>query len=92
MFLIFKVQSERNTWWWVFQGGVDSLVAATLIHRAIGNQLHAVFVDTGLLRKDEVPEVATFLKKHGFKKLHVIDAQKRFLTALKGVMDPEEKT
>jgi len=72
-------------------GGVDSLVAATLIHRAIGNHLHAVFVDTGLLRKNEVVEVATYLKKHGFKKLHVIDAQKQFLRALKGITDPEEK-
>ncbi len=72
-------------------GGVDSLVAATLIHRAIGNRLHAVFVDTGLLRKNEVGEVAEFLKKHGFKRLHVIDASKLFLSRLKGVTDPEKK-
>ncbi|HRH24363.1 MAG TPA: glutamine-hydrolyzing GMP synthase, partial [Candidatus Paceibacterota bacterium] len=72
-------------------GGVDSLVAATLIHRAIGNRLHAVFVDTGLLRKGEVEQVAGFLRKNGFKKLHVIDASKLFLTRLKGVSDPEQK-
>ncbi|HEY4482900.1 MAG TPA: glutamine-hydrolyzing GMP synthase [Candidatus Paceibacterota bacterium] len=72
-------------------GGVDSLVAATLIHRAIGNRLHAVFVDTGLLRKGEVEQVAVYLRKHGFKKLYVIDASKPFLTRLKGVSDPETK-
>lgn len=72
-------------------GGVDSLVAATLIHRAIGNHLHAVFVDTGLLRKGEVEQVATFLRKHGFKKLHVIDASVLFLKRLRGVTDPEQK-
>jgi GMP synthase (glutamine-hydrolysing) len=72
-------------------GGVDSLVAATLIHRAIGNRLHAVFVDTGLLRKDEVTQVSIYLRKHGFKKLHVIDASTVFLKRLKGVTDPEKK-
>lgn len=72
-------------------GGVDSLVAATLIHRAIGNHLHAVFVDTGMLRQREVEQVAGYLKKHGFKKLHVIDASRTFLGRLKGVGDPEQK-
>lgn len=72
-------------------GGVDSLVAATLIHRAIGNRLHAVFVDTGLLRKGEVEQVSSYLRKHGFKGLHVVDASKLFLSRLKGVSDPEEK-
>lgn len=72
-------------------GGVDSLVAATLIHRAIGNQLHAVFVDTGLLRKHEVEQVSGYLRKHGFRKLHVVDARRKFLGRLKGVADPEKK-
>ena len=72
-------------------GGVDSLVAATLIHKAIGNNLHAVFVDTGLLRKGEVEQVASYLRKHGFKKLHVIDASTLFLKRLSGISDPEEK-
>ncbi|MDE1925442.1 MAG: glutamine-hydrolyzing GMP synthase [Patescibacteria group bacterium] len=72
-------------------GGVDSLVAATLIHRAIGNHLHAVFVDTGLLREGEVAQVAGYLRKHGFKKLYVIDASRTFLSRLKEVVDPEEK-
>ena len=72
-------------------GGVDSLVAATLLHKAIGNQLHAVFVDHGLLRKGEVESVSAALKSRGFNQLHVIDASETFLTRLKGVTDPEEK-
>lgn len=72
-------------------GGVDSLVAATLIHRAIGDNLHAVFVDTGLLRKGEVEEVGASLHKHGFKKLHIISAGNLFLKRLRGVTDPEQK-
>ncbi|HYC34351.1 MAG TPA: glutamine-hydrolyzing GMP synthase [Candidatus Paceibacterota bacterium] len=72
-------------------GGVDSLVAATLLHKAIGNQLHAVFVDTGLLRKNEVTEVAASLKARNFKNLYTADAASVFLTKLKGITDPEEK-
>lgn len=72
-------------------GGVDSLVAATLIHQAIGNRLHAVFVDTGLLRKGEVEQVSSYLRKNGFKQLHVIDASRLFLKRLQGISDPEEK-
>jgi GMP synthase (glutamine-hydrolysing) len=72
-------------------GGVDSLVAATLLHRAIGDQLHAVFVDTGLLRKGEVESVSATLRSRGFKHFHVVDASKQFLSGLKGVTDPEEK-
>lgn len=72
-------------------GGVDSLVAATLLHRAIGNQLHPVFVDTGLLRKNEVEQVGGYLRKHGFDGLHMVDASATFLGRLAGVTDPEEK-
>ena len=72
-------------------GGVDSLVAATLIHRAVGNQLHPIFVNTGLLRKGEVKEVSGYLRKHGFSRLRVVDAKKKFLSRLKGISDPEEK-
>jgi len=71
-------------------GGVDSLVAGTLLHKAVGKQLHAVFVDTGLLRKNEVRDVAAVLRKRGFD-LHVIDAAKLFLNKLKEVTDPEQK-
>jgi GMP synthase (glutamine-hydrolysing) len=72
-------------------GGVDSLVAATLLHKAIGNQLHAVFVDHGLLRKGEVESVSAALKSRGFDQLHVIDASEMFLSRLKGITEPEEK-
>ena len=71
-------------------GGVDSTVAASLIHRAIGNQLYCIFVDNGLLRKDEFTEV---LKKYEVLGLNVIgvDAKDAFLSELKGVSDPETK-
>jgi GMP synthase (glutamine-hydrolysing) len=72
-------------------GGVDSLVAATVLYRAIGPRLHAVLVDTGLLRKNEAQNVAIFLRKQGFKNLYVARAEKVFLKRLKGVTDPEKK-
>ena len=72
-------------------GGVDSSVAAVLIHRAIGNQLTCVFVDTGLLRLDEGRQVIdTFGKHMGIRLVHV-DASERFMSALAGVTDPEAK-
>ncbi|MHB2150081.1 glutamine-hydrolyzing GMP synthase [Calditrichota bacterium LG25] len=72
-------------------GGVDSSVAAVLIHKAIGDQLHCVFVDTGLLRYREAEEVETVFRKHFKINLTVVDARERFLNRLKGVVDPEEK-
>ena len=72
-------------------GGVDSAVAAALVQRAIGSQLTCVFVDHGLLRKGEAEQVERdFVAATGVQ-LVVVDAQERFLTALKGVIDPEEK-
>jgi GMP synthase (glutamine-hydrolysing) len=72
-------------------GGVDSSVAAALIHRAIGDRLTCVFVDNGLLRLDEAEQVmATFARNLGVKVIHV-DASERFLSALAGVADPEQK-
>jgi GMP synthase (glutamine-hydrolysing) len=72
-------------------GGVDSSVAAALIHRAIGKQLTCVFVDTGLLRLDEARQVVETFEKHmGMRLLH-IDATARFMGALAGVADPEAK-
>ncbi|NPA62635.1 MAG: glutamine-hydrolyzing GMP synthase subunit GuaA [Methanococci archaeon] len=72
-------------------GGVDSSVAAVLTHKAIGDKLTAVFVDTGLMRKGEKEEVEkTFKEKLGMN-LIIVDAKDRFLNALKGVKDPEEK-
>jgi GMP synthase (glutamine-hydrolysing) len=72
-------------------GGVDSSVAAALIHRAIGDQLTCVFVDHGLLRLNEAEQVMeTFSRNLGVKVIHV-DASARFLGALAGVTDPEQK-
>ncbi len=72
-------------------GGVDSSVVAALLHRAIGDQLECVFVDTGLLRLDEGDQVmATFARNLGLKVTRV-DAETRFLAGLAGVTDPESK-
>jgi GMP synthase (glutamine-hydrolysing) len=72
-------------------GGVDSAVAAAIVQRAIGDRLTCVFVDHGLLRKGEADQVERdFVAATGVS-LHVVDAEKRFLDALAGVSDPEEK-
>ena len=72
-------------------GGVDSAVAAALVHKAIGEQLTCVFVDHGLLRKGEAEQVRhDFVKATGIK-LIAVDASEDFLTALKGVSEPERK-
>jgi GMP synthase (glutamine-hydrolysing) len=72
-------------------GGVDSAVVAALLHRAIGDQLTCVFVDNGLLRLHEAEQVmATFAQHMGIPVIRV-DAQARFLTALQGIADPEQK-
>lgn len=72
-------------------GGVDSTVTAAIVHRAIGDQLVCVLVDTGLLRLNEAVEVLRIFKKHMGVKVICIDAKERFMKALKGVLDPEEK-
>lgn len=72
-------------------GGVDSSVAALLIHKAIGDQLTCVFVDTGLLRLDEAKQVEAIFKKHYGIKLIAVNARDEFYAALKGAEDPEEK-
>jgi len=72
-------------------GGVDSAVAAALIHRAIGDQLTCVFVDTGLLRLNEAGQVMDTFSKHLGVKVDLVDASARFLSALAGVADPEAK-
>ena len=72
-------------------GGVDSSVAAALIHRAIGDQLSCVFVDNGLLRLNEAEQVMeTFARNLGVKVIHV-DASEQFMGQLAGVSDPEQK-
>ena len=72
-------------------GGVDSAVAAVLIHRAIGPQLTCVFVDNGLLRSGEREQVRATFGQHFQMNLRVVDATERFLARLAGVVDPEEK-
>lgn len=72
-------------------GGVDSSTVAFLLDRAIGDQLVPVFVDHGLLRKGEVEEVAGAFRENLKSPLVVVDASRRFLSALKGIVDPEEK-
>jgi GMP synthase (glutamine-hydrolysing) len=72
-------------------GGVDSAVAAMLVHEAIGDRLDCVFVDNGLLRKEEATQVRRRFAERLHLKVHFADASKRFLAALKGVTDPEKK-
>ena len=72
-------------------GGVDSSVVAALLHRAIGSQLHCIFVDNGLLRFGEGEQVETTFRERMGLDLHVAHAQDRFLDALAGVTDPEVK-
>lgn len=72
-------------------GGVDSSVAAVLVHKAIGDNLVCVFVDHGLLRKNERQEVESVFRDKFHMNLIVVDAEDRFLGKLKGVTDPEQK-
>jgi GMP synthase (glutamine-hydrolysing) len=72
-------------------GGVDSSVAALLVHKAVGDQLTCVFVDHGLLRKDEATQVVETFRRHFHVPLVHVDAADRFLARLDGVTDPEEK-
>jgi GMP synthase (glutamine-hydrolysing) len=72
-------------------GGVDSAVAATLVHRAVGDQLTCVYVDTGLMRKRESELLRATFEEHLGIDLRMVEAQERFLARLRGVIDPEEK-
>jgi GMP synthase (glutamine-hydrolysing) len=72
-------------------GGVDSSVAAALVHKAIGDQLVAVFVDTGLLRKNEGEQVASAFRDNLHAELITVDAADDFFSALHGVTEPEQK-
>jgi GMP synthase (glutamine-hydrolysing) len=72
-------------------GGVDSAVAALLVHKAVGDQLTCVFVDHGLLRENEAEQVVETFGGHFHVPLVHVQAQKRFLTRLAGITDPEEK-
>jgi GMP synthase (glutamine-hydrolysing) len=72
-------------------GGVDSAVAAALVHRAIGDRLTCVFVDHGLLRKGEAAQVVETFQQHQGMRLVAVDAKEEFLSDLAGVVDPESK-
>ncbi len=84
-----KLRGERIVC--ALSGGVDSSVVAALIHRAVGDQLVCIFVDNGLLRKDEAREVKRVFGGHYKINLRFIDAEDVFLEKLKGVTDPEDK-
>jgi len=71
-------------------GGVDSTVAAVLVHKAIGDRLHCIFVDNGLLRAGEAEEVMSSMTKLGLN-VTLADARKEFLSELEGITDPEKK-
>ncbi|MFZ5881694.1 MAG: glutamine-hydrolyzing GMP synthase [Chloroflexota bacterium] len=72
-------------------GGVDSSVAAALVHKAIGDQLVAVFVDTGLIRQGEGEQVVSAFREHLHAELVAVDAADEYFSALQGVTDPEQK-
>jgi len=72
-------------------GGVDSAVAAALVHRAIGPRLTCVYVDTGLMRRDETAQIVDTFHRHMGMELVVVDAAARFLERLRGVTEPEAK-
>nr|WP_246209014.1 glutamine-hydrolyzing GMP synthase [Entomospira entomophilus] len=72
-------------------GGVDSLVSAAILHKAIGKQLYCVFVDHGLMRLDETQQVRSYVEEHFDFNFIQVDASEQFFRALKGVSDPEEK-
>ena len=74
-----------------FSGGVDSAVAATLVHKAVGSQLTCIFVDHGLLRKGEAEQVMKVFKEDMGMNLIKVDASKKFLGDLAGVKEPEKK-
>jgi GMP synthase (glutamine-hydrolysing) len=72
-------------------GGVDSSVAAVLVHKAIGDKLHCIHIDNGLMRKDESKKVVELFEKNFKIKIKLVDASKLFLSRLKNVKDPERK-
>ncbi len=72
-------------------GGIDSAVAAVLVHKAVGKQLTSIFVDQGLMRQGEAEEVVEVFGRQMQMQLVAVDARKRFLDALAGVADPEQK-
>jgi GMP synthase (glutamine-hydrolysing) len=86
-----KIQPDSNVICGL-SGGVDSSVAAVLVHKVIGSRLHCIFVDNGLLRHNEPGQVYEMLGPGGLGlNIHMVDAKERFLSELAGVVDPEQK-
>jgi GMP synthase (glutamine-hydrolysing) len=86
-----RAQAEGARAICALSGGVDSAVAAALVHRAIGDRLTNVFVDNGLLRRDEFEHTLELLRTRLGLNVIGVDASDRFLSRLKGIVDPEEK-
>ena len=86
-----RAQVGREQVLCALSGGVDSAVAALLVHKAVGDQLTCVFVDHGLLRKEEAVQVVETFRRHFHVPLVHLDAEERFLARLASVTDPEEK-
>ncbi|MDQ3075905.1 MAG: glutamine-hydrolyzing GMP synthase [bacterium] len=86
-----KVQVGKDKVVCALSGGVDSAVAATLVHKAIGKQLTCIFVDTGMMRSGEVEQIEKTFKKYQKINLITVNAKAKFLKALEGVVDPEQK-
>ncbi len=84
-------QAKTGTVLCGLSGGVDSAVTATLIHKAVENRLVCIFVDNGLLRKNERQQVESTFRNHFHIDLHVVDRSRQFLSALKGVTEPQKK-
>lgn len=72
-------------------GGVDSSVAALLVHRAIGHRLTCIYVDSGLMRKGETDELRLIFKEHLHMNIRIVNARRLFVSRLKGIIDPEKK-
>lgn len=91
--LVKNLQNEigNNKVLMALSGGVDSLVAATLLKKVIGKNLLPVFINTGLLRNYDQADLNIIIKKVGIRNLKIVDASDKFLKALKGLTDPEEK-
>ncbi|MBU1164048.1 glutamine-hydrolyzing GMP synthase [Patescibacteria group bacterium] len=86
-----KIQVGDNKILLGSSGGVDSTVVAALIHKAVGDNLYCVFVDHGLMRKNETVEIRKIYKKLNIKNFKVVNARNLFLNRLKGVTEPEKK-